>query len=156
MTATNMPQRSAHNSQYSPNAIEQTTAQMIKVRRVLFAVPAILLFTLIFLSISTYISKQNNQIKISPDNYHTLVMSQPVKITKQLLATGEKAQKNQPLLALEVQYGQANSANLNFNAPDTGYFFHAKNTNHITKANQPIGYLLKKSDVNEFSFLIKN
>lgn len=153
MSATNIPQRSAHRSQYSPN---QNTDQMVKVRRVLFAVPAILLFTLIFLLINTYISKQNNQIKISADNYHPLVISQPAKITKQLLPAGEKALKNQPLLSLEVQYEQTKSATISLNAPESGYFFHAKSNNSVINAYQPLGYVLKKSDANEFSFLIKN
>lgn len=156
MSVTNMPQRSAHSSQYSSENMDHNMDQMMKVRRVLFAVPMILLFALVFLTIKTYITEQNNQIKMSADNYQPLVISQPARVTKQLLPPGGKVVKNQPLLSLEVLYEQTKSAVINFNSPEAGYFFHAKTNNNVVKAYQPIGYLLKNSDANEFSFLIKN
>ena len=156
MSVSNVTNKESLESHYAPHTMNLNASQIAKIKKALFTLPILLSVALIAAISVALVFQNDNQIKISADNYHPLVIAQPVVVKKQLLQAGQKAVKNQPLLSLEIMGDPAKLQSIDFHSPDSGYFFHSRSHNGIIKPNEPLGYILKHSSANEFSFLVPN
>ncbi|PAJ75944.1 hypothetical protein CJF42_02670 [Pseudoalteromonas sp. NBT06-2] len=116
----------------------------------------IMLIGVICVQFITLTTNHTYNLQIAAENYQPLVMSKAVVITEQLVVEGENVNKNQPVANLNIidDLGKLNNSHY-LRASISGYYFQPQTDSTIIPAFKPIGYILKHTALNDFSFWLQ-
>ena len=157
MAVINMFRKEALRNQYKSQEFGHSVIKQPGVINKSIATLAIIVLAgFIAMQFITLVTKQTYRLNISAENYHPLVMSQAVVINEQLTAGGTLVNKNQPLARLTIidEITPSNKSQM-LTAARTGIYFQSQTDSTIIPAYQPIGYLLKNTGQNDFSFWLQ-
>ncbi|MBL4941336.1 MAG: hypothetical protein JKY81_06675 [Colwellia sp.] len=146
------------NQEYGHSVIKQPAI----INKSIIFLCIILLIAFISIQFISLTTNQSYQLNSSAENYFPLVISQAVVVNEQLVKNGTMVNKNQPLVSISHISSTGKSDNQQYQNPqylsatNTGYYFHAQVNQSVIPAYQPVGYLLKNNDDNEFVFWLRD
>ena len=157
MSVINMFRKEALRHQYKSQEFGQSVIKQPSIiSNAIISLCVIMLIGVIAVQFVTLTTNHAYSIKISAENYQPLVMSKAVVIDKQQVNEGQKVNKNQTLANLSIITDVDQSKQTHYlKAPSLGYYFKSTTDSTIIPAFEPIGYLLKNSPSNDFSFWLQ-